>query len=89
MVLAMVLIEDVVMVMILIEDALTLLTMIEECWYRNPSNQNIRALASETRNLPSNTAVERGQAIIITKWAMALGRQQELDHAGRLKQYNK
>ena len=74
-VLTMVLIEDVVLAMVLIEDVLMLLMMIEqlEC---KPTTTMAMAIARQQSHTVLGVAVERRPAITITKWAMALGRQQ-------------
>ena len=65
---AMVLIAGVVLTMVLIENVLMLLMMIEqlEC---KPTT----AIAKQQSHTVLGVAVERGPAITITKWAMALG----------------
>ena len=83
MVLAMILIVGAVLAMVLIENVSTLLMMIEQLECGNGLDRggcfevvdDDRATRMQTNN-HNGVAVERGQAITITKWAMVLGHQQ-------------
>ena len=72
----MMLIAGVVLAMVLIENVLKLLLMMEQLGECKLSTAMAVAIAKEQSHTVLCVAVERGLAISIAKWAMALGDQQ-------------